>query len=175
MSTRPKCPRSSRGVTMIELVYAMVIMGILGAALLPMAFNGLRAYEATRQQVETLDQTRYAMERIAREIRETRFTGGTADLSVASSSGLVFTRSTMQAGLEGTEQVTLQQTGTDLTLAYASQPLAGAVVLLSSVNSLGFTFDTSLQTVRITLEVNTPNGSTLVRETVVQLKNREQT
>jgi prepilin-type N-terminal cleavage/methylation domain-containing protein len=178
----------SRGVTLIELVYVIVIVGILAAALIPLALNGLRAQSLARQQVTTLDQTRYAMERLAREIREVRFTATQeAELSEATAGRLVFVRRGIAGGATS-EGVTLAHSGTQLVLGYTAIP---AQRLLDSVSRFELVYldrqqaalalsnpPTAAQlaevhAVRIEVGVSTPEGQTLSRQTVVQLKNRE--
>lgn len=185
--------RPCRGVTLLELVYVVLVMGILAAVLMPVVLNSLRAYEATRSQVTTLDQLRYATERMAREIREARFNASQeVEFSAATEERLVFTRRDLSGGV-ASEVVTLEKTGADLTLAYDSlpAPATGPQVLLSGVSRLELTYLDQLQVartlsspptvtqladvyaVRIVIEVLTPDGQTLSRQTVVQLKGRE--
>jgi prepilin-type N-terminal cleavage/methylation domain-containing protein len=186
------CQHHSRGFSLIELVYVIVVMGLLGALLVPVVHNSLKSYDITRQEVTTLDQTRYAMERMARELREVRFTASQAvAFTSATATSLVFTRRAVDA-VTGSEGVTLAQSGSDLTLAYTSlpAPTTGAQLLLEDVGRFALVYLDQTQTamaisstptpeeladvhaVRIELEVNTPDGRKLSRQTVVQLKNR---
>ena len=189
---RPHARSRSGGVTMIELVYAMALLALLGAVLLPLGASGLRAYATVRSDVTQQDQLRYALERMAREVREVRFlvTGEAVFLSLTPHS-VRFTRNRLVGATESTETVTLSLDGTDLTLAYASMAAVGPQLLLPSVSRLAFVGLNEAQqavlvsqppsaaelvvlhAVRIEVEVTTAAGRTLVRHTTVQLKNRE--
>lgn len=183
-------PSRCRGLSLVELVYVIVVMGILGALMVPVVYNSLRSYEITRNQVATLDQIRYAMERMAREVREVRFTSAQeAEITTATATRMVFTRRAVFGGL-ASEVVTLDKTGTQITLAYGSLTSAGTQVLLGSVNSLSLVYlnenqavmamsspptieqRAGVHAVQINLQVTTSGGQSLTRQTVVQLKNR---
>lgn len=186
-------PRRCRGFTLLELVYVIIVMGVLAVVLIPVVLNSLRAYEITRNRVTTLDEVRYASERVAREIREARFTAAQeVEFAAATATRLVFTRRGV-AGGPASELVTLEKTGTNLTLAYGSLPAPGTgpQLLLASVSRLDMVYLDQAQAplvlsnpptaaqladvyaVRIVLEVLTPDGLLLPREAMVQLKNRD--
>lgn len=184
-------PMRNRGATLLELVYVVLVIGILAAVLIPVVLNSVRAYDTTRQQVSVLDRTRYAMDRLAREIRELRFNATQqAELTTATATQMVFTRKALTGGGTG-EVVSLAYSGSNLTLAYGSMPSTGPQLLLGSVNSFNLVYLNQAQAVmalsspitieqladvhavRIELGVRTPDGQSLTRQTVVQLKNRE--
>jgi prepilin-type N-terminal cleavage/methylation domain-containing protein len=179
-----------RGFTLIELVYVTVVMGLLGALLVPVVHNSLRSFDLTRKEVTVLDQIRYAMERMAREIREVRFNSSQeVEFSTATSTRLVFTRRAVVGG-SAAVVVTLELNGTNLLLGYGSLAI-GPQLLLTSVSRLEFIYlDQGLAAlalsspptvteladiyaVRIDMDVLSPTGQKLSRRTVVQLKNRE--
>lgn len=58
-----------RGLTLVELVIVVVIMGITAAILLPVIANNMRAYGDTRARSDLTARGRIALERLAREVR----------------------------------------------------------------------------------------------------------
>jgi hypothetical protein len=180
------------GVTLIELVYALVLLAVLGTVLLPLGVNSLRIYGAVRSDVAQQDQLRYGLERMARELREVRFSPeGEAAFSDFSTHSLTFTRTRRVGASESTETVSLSLQASQLTLAYASLPAVGPQPLVPRVSRLAFDgLDEALlplalshppsaaelarlHAVRIELDATTDSGRTLRRHTTVQLKNRE--
>lgn len=61
-----------RGYTLIEAVLVLLIVGILAAFIAPILGSAVDSYDDTAQNVEALTKLRYAMERLAREIRAIR-------------------------------------------------------------------------------------------------------
>ncbi len=128
--------RANGGFTLIEMVAAMVIAGILVAVSVPMLSNGFRAYEASRASLATISKLRYATERMAREIREVRRNAPTTyDISapspIAAGNSITFTK---QDGVT----VTIAQAGPTVTLTY-SAPIATAI-LTDQLSSLQFNY-----------------------------------
>ena len=80
----------SCGFTLLELILVIVIIGILGMAVYPVAIASVNAYNATLMTANTVDKLRYASERIAFEIRELNVNSITSPLS--SPNGIVFSR-----------------------------------------------------------------------------------
>ena len=68
------CLRSAnqKGVTLIELVITMVLMGIVALVVANALSTGIMGNLVTDNRKEGLDQARVAMERMAKEIRNTR-------------------------------------------------------------------------------------------------------
>lgn len=126
--------RRTRGFTMVEAVVAIVLMGILGMAAIPLISGGVETYQITSSQLVTLSKLRYATERIAREIREVRRVPATPtnyDITTAPGSSVTFTK------LDAT-QVTISTALPLVTLAY-STPAASAT-LSDQVSALAFRF-----------------------------------
>lgn len=116
MSHKP-IRRRSAGFSLIEIVAVIVIMGVLMALAAPLLAPGLAAYETTADSVSIQGKGRYAIERIARELREVRrnpVTPANFDFLVMGASQVQFVK------LDG-ETVTISGNALpDLTLAYAS-------------------------------------------------------
>ncbi len=88
--------RRQQGFTLMEMVIALVVLGLLGSVAGYGLVGGVLAFSETTGTVKTLGNLRYANERMAREIREIRrnpVTPANYDISTMTASNLVFTRS----------------------------------------------------------------------------------
>lgn len=121
------------GFTLLETVLVIAIIGILTAAVTPIAVSWVGAYNATLNTSVTLDKLRYATERMARELREVRSTSSGYQFSTMGASSLAFTQDTTG------RTVTIAQSGTNITLSYSD--VAGVTpVLTDQVSSLVFRY-----------------------------------
>jgi prepilin-type N-terminal cleavage/methylation domain-containing protein len=124
--------RCQRGFTVMELVITVVIMGILalvGTSMISDTFTTARVVNAGQASA---NDARYAVERVAREIREVSFVSTAAGYDITSTlapsaTSMTFNRSINNA----TVTVTISRSGSDLTLGYSSpaavSPLATQV------------------------------------------------
>jgi prepilin-type N-terminal cleavage/methylation domain-containing protein len=64
--------RRVEGFTLAELIMVIVILGILAVFVGPVVYNAIRSYDAVQKSTNTNAKLRYAMERIAREMRDIR-------------------------------------------------------------------------------------------------------
>jgi len=122
------------GFTLIELIIAVVILGLLGAAAGYGLQNGALAFVNTTNSIHTLGKLRPASERLAREIREIRrdpLTPAVYDIATMNAATLAFTKA------DGTG-VTLNSAPPRVTLAYSAP--AGTHTLTDEVNSLTFAY-----------------------------------
>ncbi len=122
------------GFTLIEIIIAIVILGLLGAAAGYGLQNGALAFVNTADTVHTLSKLRPASERLTREIREIRrdpLTPALYDIAAMNATTLSYTKA------DGTS-VTLNSAPPRVTLAY-SDP-AGTHTLTDQVNSLTFAY-----------------------------------
>ena len=177
------------GYTLIEMVIVLVILGIMAAVLAPVARNSLVAYDTTLGDLVVLDKQRYAIERLAREIREVNYnssTGYAFSTSVTSSgNSMTFTRVFYDTGGIATADtvVTIGNTGSAITLTYSLPSGVGAQVLtdeLGATGNLVFSYykqdgsaATSLTDVRF-VEISITlihNGNNYPQRTRVELKN----
>lgn len=117
----------NRGFTLIEMVITLVVLGLIGAIGGMAISNGLLAYNATEDTMESLSKVRYAMERMAREIRQVRHTGLQYDFTAPL--GLTNTAFIKSDGT----QVTLNQTGANLEISYDS--VAGSYTLADNISA----------------------------------------
>lgn len=126
--------RSQQGFTLMEMVIALVVLGLLGSVAGYGLVGGVLAFSETTGNVKTLGNLRYANERMAREIREIRRNPGTPanyDISTMTASNLVFTR------LDGIT-VTLTAAPPLVQLGYSTPALNQT--LTDEVGSMGFTY-----------------------------------
>ncbi|MBI5203853.1 MAG: type II secretion system protein [Nitrospirae bacterium] len=79
---------NKKGFTIIELVITMVLIGIIAYIVATALSTGITAYFTTDFRKEALDQTRIAMERMTREIRNLR---DSDDVATGTSSQFNFT------------------------------------------------------------------------------------
>lgn len=94
----------NRGFTLLELVLVIVVIGILGMAITPVAISTFRTKAALTDVSTTLDRLRYASDRIAFEIREL----GLGSITVMNASTFTFSR-TDYAGTTTNRVVTIGQ------------------------------------------------------------------
>jgi prepilin-type N-terminal cleavage/methylation domain-containing protein len=123
--------RRIEGFSLVELVMVIVILGILAAFVGPVLYNAVRSYESIQKSTDTNAKLRYAMERIAREMRDIRRqVTDTAALDIPS-----MTASSMEFFKTDGTRVVLNGAGNVVNLAYAAS-LAG--MLLDQVQSGSF-------------------------------------
>jgi prepilin-type N-terminal cleavage/methylation domain-containing protein len=114
--------RRVEGFTLAELIMVIVILGILGAFVGPVVYNAIRAYDSVQKSANTNAKVRYAMERIAREMRDVRrqvTDAGFLDIASMTASSLAFFKT------DGT-RVLLIGAGNAVSLAYST--LTGMLV-----------------------------------------------
>lgn len=123
MRSPPRHRPAPRGFSLIEIVIALVILGILAIAGTNMITSGVFTNQTISNEKLTYSAARYALERMSREIREMKFnpSSGTSGAMVASTTAantLSFTKT--NAGLNSESLVTLTYDNTlkGITLAY---------------------------------------------------------
>ena len=106
--------RRAEGFSLAELLMVIVILGILGAFVGPVVYNAIRSYEGVQRSTDTNAKVRYAMERIAREMRDIRRqVTDAAALDVPA-----MTATTMEFIKTDGTRVVLSAAGTAVSLAY---------------------------------------------------------
>jgi prepilin-type N-terminal cleavage/methylation domain-containing protein len=124
-----------RGVTLVEMLIVVVLLGIMGAWGSTMLSHNFRTAHMVNSNKASADQVRFAMERLSRELRGIKYSNGysiTSALAPASTS-ITFTRTINGADVT----ITITKTGTDLKLAYSS-PSANSII---ASNVSAFTLD----------------------------------
>ncbi len=131
--------RRQRGFTVMELVITVVIMGILavvGTSMISDTFTTARVVNAGQSSA---NDARYAVERVARELREVSFVNDATGYNITtalspSTTSLSFVRSINDAPVT----VTISRSGPDLTLGYSSPAAVSTLATQVSNFSLDF-------------------------------------
>ncbi|MEY2801276.1 MAG: hypothetical protein RL513_861 [Pseudomonadota bacterium] len=185
--------QSQSGFTLVELVIAIVLIGIMAAMLVPLGAGAARAQQGTQARLLAQDTLRYAVERMARELREVSYDPATGfafvgALPATPASQVSFTRRYYEETGTASAQATLQflQSGSELRMGDSRYPALGTQLLCDNVASLQLRFldeagqvlaapgPRNVYAVEIALTLNSA-GSDLAQVTRVQLKNRQKT
>ena len=124
--------RCQRGFTIMELVITVVVMGILALVGTSMIYDTFTTARVVNAGQSSANDARYAVERLAREIREVSFVSDVAGYAITSTlapsaTSIAFTRSINST----TVTVTISRSGSNLLLDYSppntTSPLATQV------------------------------------------------
>ena len=124
--------RRIEGLSLVELILVIVILGILAAFVGPVLFNAIRSYDQAQKGVQTQAKMRYALERMSRELREVRRETTDAtflDVTSMTATSMAFFKT------DGT-QVVLNVVGNQVNLAYP----AAAGILTDQVGSFSLAY-----------------------------------
>jgi prepilin-type N-terminal cleavage/methylation domain-containing protein len=163
------------GFTLIEVAIVIVVLGILATASIPLLVNTFRAYEVNQSNITTLSKLRYATERIARELREVRYTAGAYVITMNPNS-VSFTKE----DAAGTG-VTITGAPPTVTVQYSTPAMSAT--LTDQVSALQFDyFDINNSNVGVTsanvayvdvaLTLTDPNSGPATQRTRIALRNR---
>ena len=168
---------ASQGYTLIEMVAAILIAGVLAAVSVPMLSNGFQAHSATQASLLTLGKLRYATERMVREIREVRrdpVNLSDYDIAVMNATTFKFMKT------DGVE-VTIDKPA-QITLAYSIPNVAPSPTLTDQVGSLQFKYfkedgktETALKSEVAFVQINlslTQGAATYPQRVRVDLRNK---
>ena len=127
--------RPENGFTLVETVAALTVLALLAAIVGPLLTNGVRAYNDSAAAIHTLSKLRVASERLVREIREIRNSGGYDILTSMASpnNALRFIKT-------DTETVTIGSASPLLTLAYDSISAANPYTLSDELSNITFRY-----------------------------------
>ncbi len=170
----------ARGMTLIEMVLAIVIVSIVLAATAPIIGNTFQSYVTTRSALDTTSKARLAVERIAREIRDVNFNvgAGAYQFTTMTPTNATFTKT------DGTT-VAIIAIGANLNLSYSTLLVAPPPLLTNDLNALslqyfqedGTTTTTNPALVRfveigVTLNVPNTTGAVHTERTRVALRDK---
>lgn len=120
-----------QGFSLIEMVLVIVVLGTVAMTGSQIMSSGINAYLATQEAVETLSKATYTMERLKKEIRSTRYSGGAYSVATCSATRYQFTRT------DGVV-VDIQSAPPLLTVGYSSP--AASATLTDQVQSFTFAY-----------------------------------
>jgi prepilin-type N-terminal cleavage/methylation domain-containing protein len=167
---------TQRGFTLIEITIGIVLLGILFVTGARMLSDSLISAQISNRMHGNSEATRYAMERLSREIRGVSFNNSTQsfDITTATATHMVFVKS----GATTSVNVDLQLAGQTLTLGYPQ--LTTNYILLDSVSAFTLSYldqnmaatqDTSLiRFVNIDLSLNAADTPPTTLRTLVALR-----
>jgi prepilin-type N-terminal cleavage/methylation domain-containing protein len=173
--------RLQRGFTLIELVITLMIMGVLAAWGASMLSDNFRTVQILASAQTSADQARYALERLAREIREVKYVDKNTGYAISSTMSPAATSMAFTRTISGADvTVTVNKSGTNLTLAYSSPAVTSNVSASVNAFTLRFldltntetTLATQVRFVEISLTVNDAiSGQSIAQKTRVALRN----
>jgi len=166
----------AHGFTLIEMTIVIVVLGVLAAATTPMFVNSMRAYDINQTNLVTLSKLRYATERIAREIREVRYTGANYAIGPMTSTALSFTKNDAANTV-----VTITAAPPGVTLGYSAPAMSAT--LTDQVTTLQFAYyqadgvtttasNVNVAYVQVTLTLQDPNSGAYQQQTRIALRNK---
>ena len=176
MRTSPHLRSRQSGFTLMEITIGVVLLGLLGVVGSTMKSGSFNTTRVISTEHLAYSSARYAMERMAREIREMQYDTATStlSLSVMTASQLSF----VKTGMAGTSNVTFQYTSPTLSMAY---PPAASAVLARDISAFSFTYldenravtalPNSVRHVRIALTTAPAGAQALSLVTQVNLRN----
>jgi len=128
---------NNKGYTLIEIIIVIVILGVIGAFTFQMvaAFTfqmvaaGVQAFKKSSARKDLVDQGRIALERMVRELRDTKEVTGSA------SSSITFKKAHPAQAADNIEEIKFELVGTDLKRVGDPSGTPVTAVLASNVES----------------------------------------
>ena len=177
--------RYSSGFTLVELVISIVLIGILGAVGSSMIADSLTTTRMVDADNASAGQARYALERLAREIREVKFISTGYCLNTWTASQLIFNK--RNAGSTETASCATDISTVNITYSSPNLTLGGAFLTtqVDATAATPFRFDyyqsdgttttgltaLNVKLIQITLTVKDPtSGQSIQQRTRVALR-----
>jgi len=156
-------PMNSKGMTMIELIVVIALLGIIGLFTFQFIGGSVETYIVTINQAKLLAEAKPAMERMAREIRDANSI--LAPVSGSSGDSINFIKSHYTA-VDSATNITFQKSGNLLERKRginAPEPMAEKVS--------GFTVTNDSNEIKLELTLSLAGGEQVVLQTKVNPKN----
>jgi len=158
-------PKSAfqRGFTLIEIIVVIIILSIVSAITVKFLVDSLRIYTMTVNQKTLYDETKLALERMCRDIRDARsITGVTA-------SSITFVRDDATAQDIAGETIIFQRNAGASTLEKVKTSPASTSTMASNVTAFAVTNATNEIQLQLTLQLT--SGENVTLQTRVYPKN----
>ena len=92
LNFRTYSPKNQTGLTLVELVVAIIIMGVIGLIISNFMGNSVNAFLSTKNNITALQKTHLIDSRLEAELKEVNHNGTSYDINTAfSSTSLTFT------------------------------------------------------------------------------------
>jgi prepilin-type N-terminal cleavage/methylation domain-containing protein len=101
----PRAIASQSGYTLVEIVMVIVILGVIGAFTFQFVAHGVQAFKTSSARKDLYDQGRLALERMVRELRDTK------EVTDGSASSITFKKAHPAQAADNIEEVKFQVTG----------------------------------------------------------------
>ena len=157
---------NQKGFTLIEMIMVMVILGIIGTITFQVLSAGVETFVVSRERKDLYDQSRLALERMAREIRAA---SGIAYPEVGASGTYInFTMATAQPGaLDTSTSFTYQVNGGNLERV---GDVSGTHTLASDVSTFTATHEAG-NYLSLELKLSSTKGGDVLMRTGVHARN----
>jgi prepilin-type N-terminal cleavage/methylation domain-containing protein len=162
--------RRNSGFTLVELIISIALIGMVAAVGTSILKDTLTATTIVNANAGSAGRARYALERLAREIREVKYDGGQYCINTMNAARLVYykTSGTYNSNCAANAvTVTINSSGASLTLGYSSPAVVSTLSNDVDANGLRFVYYRSdgttvannaadVQIIQITLTVRDP-------------------
>jgi prepilin-type N-terminal cleavage/methylation domain-containing protein len=118
-----------KGFTLVEIVMVIVILGVIGAFTFQFVAHGVQAFKKSSARKDLYDQGRLALERMVRELRDTKEVTGSA------SSSITFKKAHPGQAADNIEEIKFELNGTNLERVGDPSGTPATAILASNVSS----------------------------------------
>jgi len=125
----PRVIGGQKGFTLVEMVMVIVILGVIGAFTFQFVAHGVLAFKKSSSRKDLYDQGRLALERMVRELRDTKEVTGSA------SSSITFKKAHPAQAADNTEEIKYELVGNELKRIGDPAGTPVTAVLASNVSS----------------------------------------
>jgi prepilin-type N-terminal cleavage/methylation domain-containing protein len=176
--------RRAGGFTLIEMILAIMILGMLGTAAAMAIHHGTRAAMESQTRIDTLSKLRVATERLAREIRLMRRDPALpADFDILSRSTTALSFRRLDTNGSDVRTVSIDGSAPGVVTLGYDDP-AGTPILTDQVSAFALTYlmadgltetasNDDLAFIDISLTLTDTHGNAFEQRTRVGLRNRE--
>jgi prepilin-type N-terminal cleavage/methylation domain-containing protein len=117
------------GYTLVEIIMVIVILGVIGAFTFQFVAHGVQAFKKSSARKDLYDQGRLALERMVRELRDTK------EVTDSSGSSVTFKKAHPTQAADNIEEIKFELVGSDLKRVGDPNGTPATAVLASNVDS----------------------------------------